>query len=56
MSAVLLPRRNPNWLFAFAGAFDRVSHTGVLNNAKQAGVDGNLLVWRHDYLTNRSME
>eukprot|EP00117_Sycon_ciliatum_P010660 scpid33236/ scgid4028/ RNA-directed DNA polymerase from mobile element jockey; Reverse transcriptase len=38
-----------------AGAFDRVSHTGVLYKAKQAGVDGRLLVWLQDYLTNRNI-
>ena len=38
-----------------AGAFDRASHTGVLYKAKQAGVDGRLLVWLQDYLTNRNI-
>lgn len=39
-----------------AGAFDRVSHTGILHKAQQAGVEGALLRWLTDYLQNRSLK
>ena len=39
-----------------AGAFDKVSHTGVLHKLRNIGVKGALLDWRRDYLTGRSLE
>ena len=38
-----------------AGAFDRVSHTGVLHKAECYGVAGHLLGWLRDYLSNRNL-
>lgn len=38
-----------------AGAFDRVSHRGVLHKLKCMGIDGSLLVWLRHYLHNRQM-
>ena len=39
-----------------AGAFDRVSHAGVLHKAQQAGVGGSLLNCLKAYLTDRYMQ
>ena len=36
-----------------AGAFDRVSHVGVIAKAQEAGIGGKLLHWLMDYLTDR---
>ena len=38
-----------------AGAFDTVSHPGVLYKAQQYGVSGMLLDWLRDYLLDRSI-
>ena len=38
-----------------AGAFDKVSHPGVLYKAQQYGVAGMLLDWLIDYLLDRSI-
>ena len=38
-----------------AGAFDRVSHVGVLHKAQCYGVTGPLLAWLRDYLTDRHL-
>ena len=38
-----------------AGAFDRVSHPGVIHKAQQYGVSGMLLAWLGDYLLNRRL-
>ena len=38
-----------------AGAFDRVSHTGVLYKAKIYGISGELLTWLCDYLRRGSL-
>ncbi|XP_065182411.1 uncharacterized protein LOC135813122 [Sycon ciliatum] len=35
-----------------AGAFDKVSHPGVLHKADQYGVKGSLLCWLQSYLTS----
>ena len=37
-------------------AFDRVWHKGLIFKLKQHGVDGRLLNWINDYLTNRSQK
>ena len=34
-----------------AGAFDRVSHCGLIHKVQQAGVRGSLIAWLQDYLT-----
>lgn len=39
-----------------AGAFDRVSHTGVLAKAAASGVRGQLLEWLKDYLSERHLQ
>lgn len=39
-----------------AGAFDRVSHIGILHKAKAAGIDGSLLTWLADYLHHRRLK
>jgi len=39
-----------------AGAFDKVSHVGVLHKAEQYGLRGPLLVWLRDYLKNRRIQ
>ena len=36
-----------------AGAFDRVSHVGVIAKDQEAGIGGKLLHWLLDYLTDR---
>ncbi|XP_065195441.1 uncharacterized protein LOC135826763 [Sycon ciliatum] len=36
-----------------AGAFDQVSHPGVIHKAQQYGVSGMLLAWLRDYLLDR---
>ena len=36
-----------------AGAFDRVSHAGVIIKAQEAGIGVNLLAWLRDYLNGR---
>ena len=36
-----------------AGAFDRVSHVGVIAKAQEAAIGGKLLHWLLDYLTDR---
>ena len=38
-----------------AGAFDRVSHPGVIHKAQQYGVSGMLLAWLKDYLLDRRL-
>jgi len=38
-----------------AGAFDKVSHMGVLHKASHVGVHGNALHWLTDYLANRNL-
>ena len=38
-----------------AGAFDRVSHLGVIHKAQQYGVSGMLLAWLRDYLLDRRL-
>eukprot|EP00117_Sycon_ciliatum_P008800 scpid69633/ scgid2070/ RNA-directed DNA polymerase from mobile element jockey; Reverse transcriptase len=38
-----------------AGAFDRVSHPGVIHKAQQYGVSGMLLAWLRDYLLDRRL-
>ena len=38
-----------------AGAFDRVSHPGVLHKAATLGIGGSLLQWLRDYLRNRTL-
>ena len=35
-------------------AFDRVWHKGIVFKLKQNGINGQLLSWFSDYLTNRS--
>ena len=39
-----------------AGAFDKVSHAGVLHKLQNIGVKGALLDWLRDYLTGRLLE
>ena len=39
-----------------AGAFDRVSHCGLIHKVQQAGVRGSLLAWLQDYLTGRHLK
>ena len=39
-----------------AGAFDRVSHCGVLHKARQAGINGCLLKWLESYLSDRCIK
>ncbi|MCG8032136.1 MAG: reverse transcriptase family protein [Candidatus Thiodiazotropha taylori] len=39
--------------FDISKAFDRVWHKGLLFKLKQNGIDGNLLDWLADYLSNR---
>ena len=39
-----------------AGAFDRVSHTGVLHKARVYGILGDLHRWLQDYLCNRTLQ
>ena len=39
-----------------AGAFDKVSHTGVLHNLRNIGMKGAFLDWLRDYLTGLSLE
>ena len=36
-----------------AGAFDKVSHNGVLHKAERCGISGPLLAWLRSYLTDR---
>ena len=38
-----------------AGAFDRVSHVGVLHKARNAGITGPLHTWLSSYLSSRSL-
>ena len=38
-----------------AGAFDKVSHKGVLAKAQACGISGTLHTWLEDYLSNRSL-
>ena len=38
-----------------AGAFDKVSHAGVLFKLQQCGIQGILLAWLTSYLSNRSI-
>ena len=38
-----------------AGAFDRVSHSGLIFKAKNVGIGGCLLHWLQDYLLNRKL-
>ena len=39
-----------------AGAFDNVSHPGVLHKAKRSGIRGPLLTWLRSYLENRQFK
>ena len=39
-----------------AGAFDKVSHPGVLHKAKCYGISGPLLTWLRSYLKNRQIK
>lgn len=39
-----------------AGAFDRVSHIGLLHKLQQNGIQGHLLSWLGDYLKNRTLD
>ena len=39
-----------------AGAFDKVSHAGVLFKLQQCGIQGILLAWLTSYLSNRSIQ
>ena len=39
-----------------AGAFDKVSHPGVLHKMREMGVTGLALSWLHDYLSTRHMQ
>ena len=39
-----------------AGAFDRVSHAGVLHQAGCCGVSGDLLIWLMSYLCDRHLK
>ena len=39
-----------------AGAFDKVSHAGVLFKLEQCGIQGILLAWLTSYLSNRSIQ
>ena len=41
---------------AIAGAFDKVSHLGVLHKAKCSGISGPLLTWLRRYLENRQIK
>ena len=34
-------------------AFDKVPHTYLMEKLKMVGIDGSLLSWMRDYLTNR---
>ena len=36
-----------------AGAFEPVSHVGLLNKAERAGIGGPVYSWLRDYLSNR---
>lgn len=38
-----------------AGAFDKVSHRGLLHKAKQYGIRGHLIDWLHSYLSDRKI-
>ena len=38
------------------GAFDKVSHRGILKKAEAYGISGRLLVWLHSYLENRAIK
>ena len=37
-------------------SFDRVWHKGLIFKLKQHGIDGRLLNWTNDYLSNRSQK
>ena len=39
-----------------AGAFDKVSHPGIIHKCQQQGVGGALLTWLTDYLTSRQLQ
>jgi len=39
-----------------AGAFDKVSHTGLLHKLGNLGIGGNLLAWIRDYLDKRTLQ
>lgn len=39
-----------------AGAFDKVSHVGVLHKAEEYGIRGTLLQWLRDYLSERKLK
>ena len=39
-----------------AGAFDRVSHCGLIHKVQQAGVRGSLLAWLQNYLIARHLQ
>lgn len=38
-----------------AGAFDKVSHTGILHKAEMSSIGGSILSWLHSYLQERKM-
>merc|ERR1711965_322758 len=38
-----------------AGAFDKVSHLGVLHKAEACGLSGPLLAWLRSYLSDRTL-
>ena len=39
-----------------AGAFDKVSHVGVLHKLRAYGIDGTLHRWLTSYLSNRNLQ
>ena len=39
-----------------AGAFDRVSHAGLLHKVASLGIAGQLLTWLRDYLPGRNLQ
>ena len=68
-AADLLTALNHEWLTAIngggavralasdiAGAFDKVSHAGVLHKLKSYGIQDTLHTWLTDYLTNRKIQ
>ena len=39
-----------------AGAFDRVSHSGIVHKIQQAGATGFLIAWLRDYVADRHLQ